>query len=1172
MRLSDLVKIDNRFEKSVNLLLDLGVQAKIDGYIPTRSSVKVLGEYIHEVLYSSGERASVLIGPYGKGKSHLFLVLLTLLAQLGTASTLNQLISRIEAINPNAAGDIREVMSTKGPLLPVIINTGGGSLNQAFMKGLTSALERDGLSDVTPDSYYSEALKMLQNWETNFPATYEAFASRLGKRMSAFKRKLSRYNESALNFFREVYPELTSGGTFNPNVEEEVIQVYRSVNRTLCERHGYSGIYIVFDEFSKYIEGHPVERFAEDMKVLQDMCELSNASKEEQLHLTCVAHKSIKAYGDALPVEVLNAFKGVEGRLKERLFVVSSQNNYELISDAISKTKAFDEWVKSSQSYKNTIAEAYKLKSFSSLFALEDYNSIVGKGCFPLTPVAAMLLLNLSEKIAQNERTIFTYIAGNDAAGLAQHIARSTTVGFVGADSIYDYFAPLFREETNPNIHHEWLKAEYALSKATSNEEKAIIKSIAVIHMANSPDDVTTTEKHIVLASGLSEKTCVKGMESLSGKKLIEFKQRTRTYEFKNNIGVDVEVAIADTIKKRFTKVDVCSVLQEVVAEKYVSPKKHNMTFCMTRYFNYAFMSSQQFLKLKNKDYLEWPNQPDGVLVMLLPEEDIPEEQVANHLKKLNDPCLVVCIPNNRAGCEDKVRYLLAVRALHANTTFIEDNVVIKKELENLIKESIAGINDWFNTTYIPVQTAYSRDGRVPVGAFGINRLVSDICDAAFPNTPIINHELINRHEVTAQILRARNSILNDLINSRDVSAYEKGTSAESTIYRATMVHAKEDKGLRLAQERIAAFINSCIAKKVSFEGLIKELMAPPFGMRKGVIPFYLLDSLLRLENMPVIYLKGKEVLFDVEAVTNIVKKPKDYSLYVERETVQKNAYIHSLESMFSDFKEYCKDVDKRNQLAKLSCMMQAWYRSLPQASTTFMEPDYPEQDMKHLSAFRRLLSDIYINPRDVLFDRLPKAFGTDDLEQVLEYIAKQKQDIDAHIHCIKKRAAAVIREAFGIESGIDLRQSLLLWYEQLPRAAKQSIFSTRTAALIEYIGGIQTNDDEEIASKIVHISSGLFIEDSKTGFEAALQEILTECLSEINERSTAKAGTQKLLLVGDDGVPVEKFYDFNPDDLSATATFFRSSIDDIIEEYDGVLGTNEKIGVLMDAIKKLML
>ena len=71
------------------------------------------------------------------------------------------------------------------------------------------------------------------------------------------------------------------------------------------------------------------------MKVLQDMCELCNASRDEQLHLTCVAHKSIKAYGSALPAEILNSFKGVEGRLIEVYFVVSYQNKYELISDDI---------------------------------------------------------------------------------------------------------------------------------------------------------------------------------------------------------------------------------------------------------------------------------------------------------------------------------------------------------------------------------------------------------------------------------------------------------------------------------------------------------------------------------------------------------------------------------------------------------------------------------------------------------------------------------------------------------------------------------------------------------------------------------------------------------------------------------------------------------------------
>ena len=46
MRLADLVKIDHRFEKSVNLLLDLNDESKLKLYIPTRSSIKLLTEYL----------------------------------------------------------------------------------------------------------------------------------------------------------------------------------------------------------------------------------------------------------------------------------------------------------------------------------------------------------------------------------------------------------------------------------------------------------------------------------------------------------------------------------------------------------------------------------------------------------------------------------------------------------------------------------------------------------------------------------------------------------------------------------------------------------------------------------------------------------------------------------------------------------------------------------------------------------------------------------------------------------------------------------------------------------------------------------------------------------------------------------------------------------------------
>lgn len=1174
MKLLDLIKIDNRFEKSVNLALDLYVQDKIDGYIPTRSSVNVLDTYINEVRNFSGNRATVLIGPYGKGKSHLLLVLLSILSQTCQMSAVNKLVQRISAVNPDAAAHISDVMENQGQFLPVLISAGGNnSLNQAFMRGLTTALTRDGLDDVVPDNYYTESIKMIRNWQQNFVDTYKAFQRKLGKeKIDTFIKRLGRYDENALEFFRAVYPELTSGGVFNPLIENEVLSVYQSVNRILREKYGYAGIYIIFDEFSKYIEGHAIESFADDMKVLQDMCELCNASRDEQLHLTCVAHKSIKTYGSALPTEILNSFKGVEGRLKEVYFVVSSQNNYELISDAISKTPAFDKWARDNKIYSELVEETYTLKAFRSLFTPADYNEIVGKGCFPLTPVAAMLLLNLSEKIAQNERTIFTYIASKDSNGLARRVEKSNTDKFVGVDSVYDYFVPLFKEEVQIGIHHEWLKADYALSQIKNTSEAAVIKSIAIIRMINNADEITASEKFITLATGLDKPKVQDALTRLCDKKLIEFKNRTGAYEFKNNVGVDVEQAIAECIKKRFSKADACSVLADVVKEKCILPKKHNQTFCMTRYFNFAYMTYAQYMNLNDLSYLTWPNRPDGVIVMIMPSEDLKSADVEKHTKEIADPCLITCLPNTTSTCDEMAKYYLAVNSLRDNSAFIEDNLVIKKELETLAEEAILALNEWVRDTYYPLRSIYGMDGQISIGPKGLNRLVSDICDVAYHFTPRINHELINRHEVTAQIAKARNTILDELLNGKDISKYDDGTSAESTIFRAVMVHTKNDENMRHVRNELDQFVSNCVDHKGSFDIIVSKLTCAPYGMRRGVLAFYILDSLLRLENMPIIYFNKKEVVLDLETINNIVKHPKDYSLYVELETAQKNEYIRALESLYSDYSEYCREVDKKNRLAKISCMMQSWYRSLPQTSKTFGNPDHAKQDIKSIIAFRKLFADIYLNPHEIIFERLPKIFKTQTAIDTVAAVKNTKTEIDSHIRIIRNTAIKIIRETFKFAEEADLQQSLLAWYDNLPDVAKNSIFSARTGSLIEYVQAVDTGNEDDIASKIVRKTTGMFIEDWKPDFENVFKDELEKAVDEVLSKKGSNIGTsQKILLMSDDGTPVEKFYEFNSDSLSATATFFKNALEDIMEEYDGVLEKNEKIGVLMDAIKKLM-
>lgn len=488
MKLTDLISIDNRFEKSINLLLDLNNEKKVSDYIPTRSSIRLLREYLAETVTYTGSRATALIGPYGKGKSHLLLVILYLLS-MGKTAVSKELIKRIIAIDSDSERLLKTIVKSKASFLPVVLNVNASnSLEQTMIRSLFHALDRDKLYDAMPDSYFSKALEIIDQWQMEYPKTYDALIEILEQYqedINSLRTGLGLYDQAMLELFRKIYPSLTSGSVFNPLINEDAVAVYRSVNRRLYDKYGYKGIFIVFDEFSKYIEGHAEAGFADDMKTLQDMCELCNSSSEEQLHLVCVAHKTIKSYGNILPSAILNTFKGVEGRLKEEYFVVSSKNSYELIADAIHKSPIFDAWKNNDPHYQEITRESGSLRCFASQFDNEDFNKLIAKGCFPLTPLSASLLLELSERVAQNERTIFTFITSKDRYSLSSYSKDSENTDYVGVDLVYDYFENQFKDDVTSMVHNEWLKADYALSKVSSSDGKKIVKSVAIIRMIN---------------------------------------------------------------------------------------------------------------------------------------------------------------------------------------------------------------------------------------------------------------------------------------------------------------------------------------------------------------------------------------------------------------------------------------------------------------------------------------------------------------------------------------------------------------------------------------------------------------------------------------------------------------------------------------------------------------
>ncbi|MGN0292320.1 MAG: hypothetical protein ACI4C5_10320, partial [Lachnospiraceae bacterium] len=696
--MKNIIKIDTRFQKAVNLTLDLGDMYRVNQYIPTRSSLAILKKYLENIKSAKGDHATVLIGPYGKGKSHLLLVLLALLCSKDTKETEN-LRNRMIESDDSMKEDLDFIAKNKKPFLPVILSSFQGDLNQSFIFALQEALKREGITDLVPESEYTEAVKVLHIWKNEYPNTYKRFLEQLEETSPEdFIEKLKHQEEEALLYFKEIYPVLTSGSQFMPIFQKEALRVYEEVNRALCKKYKYSGIYIIFDEFSKYIEGHEKENFSKDMKILQDMCELADSKKEEQLYITFVAHKSIHEYIKGIEPEVVQAFRGVEGRLKEIQFVVSSQNNYELIENALKKEDGFF-----TKKLEKETEKSYELPCFFNLFEKEDFERIVARGCYPLTPVCAYALLNISEKIGQNERTVFTFLAGNEPGSLSRLIEHRRPEELIGIDYVYDYFKNLFKETIDqPHIHKEWLKADYALTKADTEGEKRIIKAMAVIRMIRRPEELTVQKRDICCSLNMTEEAYERAMKSLMEKRVVFFRKSLGIYDFKNNIGLDIEAVIEKEMGRLKKNLNICKVLNEISELTYALPKQYNQNRAMTRYFRYEFISVEDYMAIGSAKVFFENRFSDGYILALVAEEKADKDEMKKHLQKLKDERIIVLFPKERFHLQEAVLKLTAVRSLAQNEDFIEDNKVLFQELDLYEEDIRYEINEKLKRDFMP--------------------------------------------------------------------------------------------------------------------------------------------------------------------------------------------------------------------------------------------------------------------------------------------------------------------------------------------------------------------------------------------------------------------------------------------------------------------------------------
>ena len=1203
--LMDVITVDKKFQKSINMRLDYNQMEKINSYIPTRASVAVLHELLGQLTEEQGMRSSILIGPYGKGKSHLLLVLLALLAQenrkekdLERAESMEQLIGRLTEVDAETAQYAKQLIQEKKVYLPVIVNAGQNELSRSFLLALKESLERVGLGKIAPDTYFEEAKKTIALWKSDYPATFAQFQEKIREEYASYEgfyKGLEQYEEHALEYFQKIYPMFTAGSQFEPMVQMDVITLYRSINDVLCREHGYAGMVVIFDEFSKFVEGYPKERFSGAMAELQNLCELANSSKSQEVHVILVAHKAMKEYQNVLPKEVIDAYTGVEGRLREIYFTTSLKNSYELIGNVIQKEKkTFEEYFKSEAVLKTT-EKAYGFSYFSHLFQAPEFEKIVVQGCYPFTPVSAYLLLKISEIAVQNERTVFTFLTNEEPYSLPYFLKEANIGDVLGAGQIYDYFANILKKDiSHLALHNEWLKAEYALSVRKDKKEQAVIKTMALLNMFGKHDEMFATDAIISMGAGLSQEDYQNAITNLTKEQIVLYRTKTRTYAFKNNVGVDVEKELREMVQKKFQKISLCEVMERLSELTYELPKRYNQTYSMTRYFAYQYMTVQNFLDLQNTEFLFEEHFSDGKIVALVrdKEDTCDMESICKKTEQLQDNRIVVLVPDEAFSKTDIIKKILAIKELKKDEEFLQENKAVLQEL-NLYEEDLRfELNVYLEQQFMPFfgKCSVVYQGNIceknrfrdKYNASKFNQFLSEITEKYYEITPKINNEMVNKRKLTAPIKKARIKIIENILERQEYEAYGKGTAPEATIFRAVFLRTgvvslgqgeeqvtfSMDKGVEQVLEIIQTFIRQAVEEKQCFAKLYSKLQGKHYGVRSGVIPLYIVYCMQKWKEMAVIYLRGKEIEINAQLFENINENPRDYEIFIEEESVQKQEYLFSLEQLFDINTQKRKE---SNRLLAIYDAVYEWFCALPQVSRNYTPEGKEKTECKGLKAFRKSLLRAERNPHELFFEVLPKSFDCQDYTELVSVLTGLKQEMEQYVTALKQKVAQKTREILGLNEKDSLLMSLKEWGTERTRVLQLHVLTTQAARFLKEIDQLDTHKEGDIVNCLSRCLLEQFIEDWKEHSFEQYQEKLQQIVEEVSlceEQSTASGG-QRFVFTNQDGVEVEKYLSVTSEDTSCE--FLENEIECALEEFEDTLETDQKIAVMLKMIEKLL-
>jgi ornithine cyclodeaminase/alanine dehydrogenase-like protein (mu-crystallin family) len=524
-----------------------------------RHERKVLreGDIIDTATYP---RAHILRGQYGTGKSYFLLMVSALLESMGNNELFDELYNKFHMFE-GIRFHMDSLHQSNARYLVVRIDgvkNADMRFHELVQKRVIIGIQ-EAIGEADFYDSYGIAVRKLEEYMRDpiFSKLLEDALVNRGMSYDSLIEGLKASKRQYIKQYREIIESIT-----RHKIDEgfDSLEEFLRSASSYIKSKGYTGLVILFDEFSAYISASIEDgRITTDLAAIQSLAQLTIPREQQDLYFICSMHIDIgRVLGNA--ETTAEEIQKVRGRFTE--MTLSFTNSANLVENILVVDR--DKFYNLQRKYK---------EYFGALPSrYPDMEKV-----YPIHPHTVNSIISVSGKFAQNERTIFSFFAEAVNRKLREPVVKDERLNLITTGDIYNYFIDTISER-NAILKDSALRC---MSFCKTDLEKDVLKALVIANVSAGEDsDSRLSSKDIAFILGVDNirqiDTLLKELSANPASNIIFYE---REYRFEFIVSGSTVADFSDSLDKDALKIEPYDALLNALDE-YAS------TICIRKMYN----------------------------------------------------------------------------------------------------------------------------------------------------------------------------------------------------------------------------------------------------------------------------------------------------------------------------------------------------------------------------------------------------------------------------------------------------------------------------------------------------------------------------------------------------------------------------------------------------------